>query len=141
MSEPGDGDRRRVAPLRAQVSIAPAAHPVAVAAEPEDATARWALIAVVSFVFIIAAVVLEVVTGSAANSPFPRWAERGAPIAWPQPARVAWWLGVAGAALAFRVALQRLGFRQRKVVVLLSVGPFVVFAAGIAIGADWATWH
>lgn len=114
---------------------------MAVAAEREDATTRWALIAVASVVFIVAAVVLEVVTGSAANSPVPQWAERVAPIAWPQPARVVWWLGVAGAALSFRVALQRLGFRQRKLVVLLSVGPFVVFAAGVVIGADWATWH
>lgn len=110
-------------------------------AERDDATVRWALIAIASFFFIILAVVLEVVTGSAANSPVPQWAERVAPIAWPQPARVVWWLGVAGAALAFRVALQRLGFRQRKLVVLLSVGPFVAFAVGVAIGADWATWH
>lgn len=102
---------------------------------------RSALLALGSFVFIIAAVVLEVVTSSAANSPVPPWAEWVAPIAWPQPVRVVWWLTVAGAALAFRVALHRLGFRQRRLIVLLSVGPFVVFAAGIAIGADWATWH
>lgn len=110
-------------------------------AERDAPTLRLALLAAGSFAFVAAALVLEVVTGSAANSPVPRWAERVAPIAWPQPVRVLWWLGVAGAAAAFRVALHRLGFRQRRLVVLFSVGPFVVFAAGVAIGADWATWH
>lgn len=107
----------------------------------DAAIVRSALAALGSFLFIIAAVVIEVVTGSAANSPFPAWAERVAPIAWPQPVRVLWWLSVAGAALAFRVSLHRLGFRQHRVIVVLSVAPFVVFAAGIAVGADWATWH
>ncbi|MFP5376678.1 MAG: hypothetical protein ACLGIO_07860 [Acidimicrobiia bacterium] len=48
---------------------------------------------------------------------------------------------MAAAALGFRVALHRLGFPQRRVVVAAGVVPFVVFAAGIAGGADWATWH
>ena len=52
-----------------------------------------------------------------------------------------WWLVVAGAALGFRVALHRLGFRQRAATVAASVVPFVVFAAGVAVGADWSTWH
>lgn len=64
-----------------------------------------------------------------------------APLAWPQPVRVAWWLAVATAMLVFRVLLGRAGFPQRRSVVVLSTAPFVIFAAGIAIGADWATWH
>lgn len=138
MSEEAHGGRRRVSPLRARV-VEPIEQPVT--PEREDATTWWALVAVASFVFIIAAVGLEVATGSSANSPVPGWTERLAPIAWPQPARVLWWLVVAGAALAFQRALERLGFRQRRVVVLLSVGPFVAFAFGVAIAADWATWH
>jgi len=31
--------------------------------------------------------------------------------------------------------------RRRRPVVVLSVAPFVLFATGIAAGADWATWH
>lgn len=107
----------------------------------DAAIVRSVLVAFGSFLFVVAAVVIEVVAGSSANSPAPAWADWAVPLAWPQPVRVLWWLAVAGAALAFRVELHRLGVRQRPLVVLLSVGPFVVFAAGIAVGADWATWH
>lgn len=111
-----------------------------------DAVSRHAqrklvLAAVAGFLLVVGAVALEVLAGMSANSPVPVWAERVVPLAWPAPARVAWWLGVAGAALVFRVALHRLGFRQHRVVVLLSVAPFVAFAIGIGLGADWATWH
>jgi hypothetical protein len=86
-------------------------------------------------------VALEVVSGLNANSPVPAWAEQATPLAWPQPARVAWWLTVAGAMYAFRFLLGRAGMPQRRLVVVLSVAPFVLFAAGVAAGADWATWH
>lgn len=102
---------------------------------------RQAVLALATFVFIIAAVVMEVVTSAGANSSVPAWAKWVVPIGWPQAVRVVWWLVVAAAALAFRVALSRLGFRQRPVVVVLSVAPFVVFAVGIAFGAPWSTWH
>lgn len=72
--------------------------------------------------------------------PVPAWAHI-VPIAWPTAGRVAWWVTVACAAGLFRLAAQRLGHRQRPVVVVASVVPFLVFAAGIAIGAEWATWH
>jgi hypothetical protein len=91
--------------------------------------------------FVLFAVALEVVSGLNANSPVPAWAEKVAPLAWPQPARVAWWLMVAGAMYAFRSLLGRAGMPQRRLVVVLSVVPFVLFAAGVAAGADWATWH
>jgi hypothetical protein len=54
---------------------------------------------------------------------------------------VLWWLVVAAAALGYRLSMHRLGIRQRPLVVALSVAPFVAFAAGIALSADWATWH
>jgi hypothetical protein len=41
----------------------------------------------------------------------------------------------------FRFLLGRAGMPQRRLVVVLSVAPFVLFAAGVAAGADWATWH
>ncbi len=41
----------------------------------------------------------------------------------------------------FRLALHRLGLRQRSFVVVASVVPFLAFAIAIAVGADWATWH
>jgi len=91
--------------------------------------------------FVLFAVALEVVSGLNANSPVPAWAARVVPLAWPQPGRVAWWLTVAGAMYAFRFLLGRAGMPQRRPVVVMSVAPFVFFAAGIAAGADWATWH
>lgn len=90
---------------------------------------------------VLSAVVLEMLAGSAANSPVPSWATWIVPLAWPQYVRVAWWMAVAVAALAFRLSLRRLGFRQRPWLVVVSVAPFVIFATGIALSADWATWH
>lgn len=107
----------------------------------QQVTARLGLAALGCATLVVAAVALEAVGGTAANSPAPGWARYAVPLAWPRALRVLWWLVVAAAALGFRVALHRLGFRQRRVVVAASVVPFVVFAAGIAGGADWATWH
>lgn len=107
----------------------------------DRSTARLGWTALGCAAFVGLAVVLEVVSGRAANSPVPAWADEVAPLGWARPLRVVWWLVVATAALGFRAALHRLGFRQRPVVVVLSVAPFMVFAAGVALGADWATWH
>lgn len=91
--------------------------------------------------FVVAAVLLEVVGGQNANSPHPSWAERVVPLAWPQPVRVLWWLLIAAAAGAYRTLLHRAGFPQRRAVTFVIIVPFVLFAAGIATGAEWATWH
>lgn len=91
--------------------------------------------------FVVAAVLLEVIGGQNANSPHPSWAERVVPLAWPQPIRVLWWLLIAAAAGAYRTLLNRAGLTQRRAVTLVIVLPFVLFAAGIATGAEWATWH
>ncbi len=93
------------------------------------------------FVFVVAAVVAEVTAGAASAGSPPSWARRLVPLSWPASARVIWWLAVAGAALVYRLSLNSLGFRQRPTVVALSTIPFVVFAGGIAAGAEWATWH
>ncbi|MDP9403142.1 MAG: hypothetical protein M3P85_07350 [Actinomycetota bacterium] len=92
-------------------------------------------------VFAVAAVATEVTAGAASAGVAPSWAGLLVPLSWPVPARVIWWLAVAGAGIVFRLALHSLGFRQRPTLVALSTIPFVVFAAGIATGADWATWH
>lgn len=97
----------------------------------------WALGAAA---FVLAAVALEVLGSAWANSPAPDWAVV-VPLAWPTPARVAWWLVVAGAAAAFHVGVRRSGHRGHPVVGTLTVAMFVVFAVGIASGAEWATWH
>lgn len=86
------------------------------------------------------AVALEVVSSSYANSTVPGWAH-WVPLAWPQPLRVAWWLAVAGGAAGFRWSLGRVGLPTSRVVTVLTVAPFVAFAAGVGAGADWATWH
>jgi len=107
----------------------------------EWSAARLGFAALGCATLVGAAVALEVVGGTAANSTVPAWTRYVVPLAWPQPLRVVWWLVVAVAALGFRVALHRLGFRQRAATVAASVVPFVVFAAGVAVGADWSTWH
>ncbi|MBW3574549.1 MAG: hypothetical protein KY450_06735 [Actinobacteria bacterium] len=106
-----------------------------------DAEAGAGVLAIGCAGFVMSAVVLEAVAGSAANSPVPSWAEGLFPISWPQPVRVAWWFAVAVAALGFRLALVRLGLGRNRLVTALTVLPFAVLAAGVALGADWATWH
>lgn len=91
--------------------------------------------------FVLLAVAGEVLGGLGANSPAPAWAEIVVPLAWPRPLRILWWLAVAAAAGGFRLGLHRLGMPQRRWVVVASVAPFLIFAAGIAAGTSWATWH
>lgn len=90
---------------------------------------------------VVAAVVLEVVGGQYANSPHAAWTEWVVPLAWPQPARVVWWLVIAAAAGAYRFLLSRAGVPLRRAVTVLTVAPFVLFAAGVAAGSEWTTWH
>ncbi len=47
----------------------------------------------------------------------------------------------AGRRPPFRERRARLGIRQHSVVVVACVLPFLVFAAEIALGSAWATWH
>ncbi len=108
---------------------------------PSPRGSGWVLVAGLGgLVFTMGAVILEVVSSSYANSSVPGWAH-WVPLAWPQPLRVARWLAVATGAAGFRWSLGQVGLRPSRVVTALTVGPFVVFAAGIGVGADWATWH
>lgn len=108
--------------------------------EADRLSAWWLLALPCSALLVFAAIVLEVAAGETANSALPAWAHL-VPLAWPQWARVLWWLGVAAAAATFRAGLHRIGMRTRRLGDVVAVGPFLVFAAGIAMGADWATWH
>jgi len=107
----------------------------------EAGAGRSLLVALACAAFVIAAVALEAIAGGAANSPLPPWAEGLFPLSWPQPVRAAWWLAVAVAALGFRVALVDLGLAKQPILTAATVAPFVILAAGVAFGADWATWH
>lgn len=105
------------------------------------ASSRSGFVALACGAFVMAAVLLEVIAGGAANSPVPAWAQGLFPLTWPQPARVLWWLVVAAAALTFRLVLVRLGLARHNLLTVAIVAPFVILAAGVAFGADWATWH
>ncbi|GAC1605017.1 MAG: hypothetical protein NVS3B21_34440 [Acidimicrobiales bacterium] len=114
---------------------------IGVKAEQQSSGVQAGVAALGCAAFVVGALAAEVVGGLGANSPVPSEAERAFPISWPQPVRVVWWLAVSAAALGYRVMMGRLGIPQRRGVVAASVLPFVIFATGIAAGADWATWH
>lgn len=108
---------------------------------PSPRGSGWVLLAGFGgLAFTTGAVIVEVVSSSYANSTVPGWAH-WVPLAWPRPLRATWWLAVAAAAAGFRWSLGRVGLRPTRVATALTVGPFVMFAAGIGVGADWATWH
>ena len=98
------------------------------------------MVAAASALSVLGAVTLEVLAGTAANSAVPDWA-RLVPATWPRPARVSWWLAVAGAVWMYRLSLHRLGLRANRLVALVTVAPFLLFAFGIAIGSEWTAWH
>lgn len=91
--------------------------------------------------FALLAVMAELVASAWANSPAPAWAEAIAPLGWPTAVRVVWWLAVAAATAAFHLGLVKAGEGPRPVIAVLTTGMFVGFAIGIAVGAEWATWH
>lgn len=106
----------------------------------EKAAGRVLLVGLASLGFVAVAVAAELAASLWANSEVPGWSE-WAPIAWPQAARATWWTLVALAAWTYRRSLARVGLSRRPVVTALTVTPFVVFAVGTAVGAEWATWH
>jgi len=91
--------------------------------------------------FVLFAVVLETASGQAANSETPSWVSGLVPLTWSPPARVVWWLLVAAAAWGHRYFLVRAGLGSGRWLGALVAAPFVLFAAGIAAGASWSTWH
>lgn len=110
-------------------------------AEPVDAHPLITAVLVLACpLVVVGAVVAEVVAAQFANSTVPDFGE-WFPLAWPRPARVAWWVAVSAAAGGFRLGLHRLGMRQRPLVVGMTIAPFAIFAIGVALGADYSTWH
>lgn len=101
---------------------------------------RALLVGLGCFVFAGSAVALEVAGSLWANSDVPDWAGL-APLAWPRAARVALWSTVAAAAFLYRRSLSRAGLPSHPAMTILTVAPFLVYAVGIAAGAEWATWH
>jgi len=83
--------------------------------------------------FVLFAVVLEVVSGQAANSENPGWVYGLVPLTWSPP--------VAAAAWGHRYYVVRAGLGSGRWLGALLAAPFVLFAAGIAAGASWSTWH
>ena len=98
------------------------------------------MVAAASALFVVGAVTLEVLAGTAANSAVPDWAQL-VPATWPRPARVSWCLAVAGAGGVYRLSLHRLGLWPNRLVTLATVAPFLLFAFGVAVGSQWTAWH
>jgi nitroreductase len=90
---------------------------------------------------VLVAIGLEIIAGQGGNSPAEARYARFVPLGWPQPARVAWWVMIAGAAAGHRLLLDdRQGWR-RRVLAAAAATPFAVFAVGVGVGASWSTWH
>jgi hypothetical protein len=93
------------------------------------------------FAFVLLAVLVEALAGTATAVEAPSWAYRLAPPAWPPVLRILWWALVAAAAAAYRLAERRAGVRRHWLYPVVSALPFGVFSLGIAVGAEWAAWH
>lgn len=79
------------------------------------------------------------VAGDAPTTAYPGWL---VPVAWPTALRVVWWLAAAAGAGTAVAGLTAHRPRAARVTgVVLATLPFVVFAAGVGLGAQWATWH
>lgn len=103
--------------------------------------ARGVWLSVGCAAFVLLAVSLEVAGGQASNSENPEWVDGLVPLTWPQPVRVGWWLLVAAASAGHRYFLVRAGLGTGRWLGGLLATPFVLFAAGIAAGSSWSTWH
>lgn len=76
-------------------------------------------------------------TGASTSAPASWFVAAG----WPTPLRVLWWtLATVGVFTANRGLAHVMG-SSRRVATALAVLPFAVFTLGIALGAEWSTWH
>lgn len=108
--------------------------------DPGDRPLLTLMLAVGCPLFVLVAIVAEVIAGQYSNSEVPDWAFF-VPLGWPQAVRVLWWVLVSAAAGGFRLGLARLGQTQRPLIVILTVAPFAFFALGVATGSSATTWH
>lgn len=104
----------------------------------EEPLPRWALVGAGLALLVLALEFLGSFLGDAPASDYPGWL---VPIAWPTPVRVLWWLMGSAGAFATSRGLDHVTGRRRLLRGLLVASPFVIFAIGIATGAEWATWH
>lgn len=91
--------------------------------------------------FVLSAVLLEAVAGQLGGVAVPRWVYAVVPSTWAPLPRAGWWVVVAAAAVAFRLAERRAGVRRNPLIILGSTIPFAAFAIGVAVEAPWAAWH
>jgi len=89
---------------------------------------------------LVGAITLEIAAGEGAADPASS-GRSWVPLTWPAPLRAIYWLAIGAIALGHRIGLTRLGSTPRPAVTLAITAPFVIFAAGITLGAPWATWH
>ena len=60
---------------------------------------------------------------------------------WPTPLRVVWWTAATVGVVMANRGLARMTGSPRRLATTLAAVPFATFTLGIAIGAEWATWH
>ena len=117
------------------------ASPHAPAAPDDPVSGRRLLAALGCAAFVLGAVLVEMVSGQAANTPSAARYEALVPLGWPAPLRVGWWLVVAAAAVNYRRLLHPSARRRERALRAGAALPFGTYDVGIAVGADWATWH
>jgi hypothetical protein len=98
------------------------------------------LVIPVAIIAVTGAIALEIAAGEGAADPTSS-GRSWVPLTWPIPLRAIYWLAIGAMAFGHRIGLARLGSTPRPAVTLAITAPFVVFAAGITLGAPWATWH
>ncbi len=98
------------------------------------------LLVFVAPLILFGAIALEIAAGEGAADPTSS-GRSWVPLTWPAPLRAIYWLAIGALAFGHRIGLARLGSTPRPAVTLAITAPFVVFAAGITLGAPWATWH
>ncbi|MBW3662752.1 MAG: hypothetical protein KY469_06605 [Actinobacteria bacterium] len=98
----------------------------------------WALAGGAVTLLAVTLELLGSVLGDSPSTGYPGWL---VPIAWPTAVRVAWWLVATAGAAATSHGLAHAAGRRGYVRTVVVAAPFLIFAVGIALGAEWATWH
>ena len=98
----------------------------------------WALAGAALALVAVTLELLGSLLGDSPSTSYPGWL---VPVGWSTPLRVAWWLSASAGAAAASHGLAQATGDPRAVRTVLVATPFAVFAAGIMLGASWATWH
>jgi hypothetical protein len=105
---------------------------------PDRALPAWALWGAGFTLLAVALEFLGSIVGDSPSTGYPGWL---VPIAWPTAVRVLWWVAAAVGAVALNRGLARATGHPRRLATVVTALPFLGFALGIALGAEWATWH